>query len=528
MKKTISLYFLILGVFHLGISQESKYEVVNMEAANSNYADFGLSFFGDKVVFASSNIENTKAKKWKENAQPFLDLFTANIDDEGKLLDKEPLGKGINSTVHESNAVFTKDGNTIYFTRNNCKGLKCNKDGEGYYNIQLFTATKREDGEWGKIIRMPFNSDEYQTGHPALSQDEKTLYFTSDMPGGIGKTDIYKVSISENGYGDPVNLGSSINSEASEMFPFMSKEGRFYFSSDRAYGKGGLDIYSTNASLENVKALDTPINGDKDDFAYVIHPETDIAYFSSNRSGGSGDDDIYMVKRLIEEQEEETIVVEEEKPCGPKTDGEVREKFSRKLVPGAVVQLFDMSTNEKVDEIIVNDTGRFEFQLECNKKYRVVGVKKFYKEGAVLFETKDIDVDVPLVLEIEEELRITNGKQIIRINPIYFDYDKSYLRDDAKVQLDKVVAIMNKYPDINVEGGSHTDSRGRDQYNRQLSSRRASATLDYILSRGISPTRITVKGYGESELVNHCSNGTTCSDLQHQMNRRTEFVVLTN
>ncbi len=515
---------------HLFAQDKTNFVIRNLDTINTKFSDFGTAFYdANSIIFSSARKDmNVSRKKWKGNDEPFLELYKGTILPNGSVYNQEYFSKAINSKYHESNAVFTKDKSKVYFSRSNYNNKKLKANKEGVNLIQLYMADVSSNGDWQNIRPMPFNSDEYQTGHPTLNSTDDTLIFVSDMPGGLGGTDIWMVRINEDdSFGTPINMGAPINSISKEMFPFVASDSKFVFASDRVGGFGGLDIYEAVATsdfnYEEVNRLPEPINSSADDFGYIAKEEGLSGYFSSNRPGGKGSDDIYYFTRRMPE-----IIVEEVKPCAPKTDGQVKEKFTGKIVSGALVELYNADTNELLNSVTVDDSGTFIFDLECNTKYKLVGVKKYYKTGYALFETQQGDMSVPLILEVESEFKEVGDKQIIRINPIYFDYDKDVIRPDAALELDKVVDIMRKYPSLKVEGQSHTDSRGRDSYNLSLSSRRAKSTVDYIIRKGISPSRIYARGYGETQLNNRCSNGVKCSDVEHQQNRRTDFVVFLN
>jgi outer membrane protein OmpA-like peptidoglycan-associated protein len=392
----------------------------------------------------------------------------------------------------------------------------------------MFKADVSEEGEWSNIEPMPFNDDNYSVGHPALSPDERTLYFTSDMPGSVGGTDIFKVSINGDGsYGSPVNLGSSVNTVGKEMFPYVSKEGNLYFSSDsRAEGMGGLDVYMISLSNMDMSPvhLSSPINSSMDDFAFIIDDDKSVGYFSSNREGGYGDDDIYYFKQTSSPSVK----------CSQTISGEVRDKGTGALLPGSLVTLY--KGTERIDAVVVGADARFAFpDMDCNTSYRVTGAKDMYEgaeETVTTGKKAEVKLNVPLVLSsnakaIAKEQAIDRCQYALdNINNIYFDLDKYYIRPDAAIELEKVVKIMKRCPDIVIEARSHTDSRASHAYNETLSQNRAKATVDYIVSRGIDPSRISAKGYGETQLVNRCSDGVKCTEAEHQVNRRTEFVIV--
>ena len=512
---------LLLLVFSMTLvhGQAERYSIKNIDA-NTIYSDFGVSFYNETTaVFASSRKDKTILNRvWVNNKQPFLQLYKGEIGENGEINNVKLFSKKLNTKFHESNVSFTKDLKTVYFSRNNYLNRKIKEDSEGMVLIQLYHAEVGEDGEWTNVQPMPFNSDNYQTGHPTLSTDEKTLYFISDMPGSFGKTDIYKADIGLNGdIGDPINMGSTINTAEREMFTSISG-GEMYFSSDgRADGLGGLDVYVSNLTgneISEPQNLGTPINSEKDDFAFVVNHETQRGYFSSNREGGHGDDDIYTFVQ------EPPLVIE----CNHYVKGSVTEENTGLIIPEVLVVLYD-NDGKELDRILSNAEGNFNFEVECNKTYKIVGVKEGYSESVMEFSSTDgEDLEVQLEIKLEEFI-VERGNCIVNINPIYFDFDKSFIRADAEIELDKVVEVMKKYPELIIEGGSHTDSRGPFKYNEGLSTRRAKSTVAYILSKGIDSSRITAKGYGETQLVNNCVYGVKCSEEEHQLNRRTEFVI---
>ncbi len=531
MKKIIlALVFLSVGYVY----GQDNYQIKNLKV-NTKYSDFGVSYYGKKAVYASSKPQNNKSRKNWTNGQPYLDLYKGLITSSGEIVDSKPFSDKIDTKYHESNAIFTKDLKTVYFTRNNYYNGKYGKDRKGWNNLKLFRATITKSGDWTNITPMPFNDDNYSVGHPALSPDEQTLYFVSDMPGSMGGTDIYKVSINSNGsYGTPINLGSKINTDGKEMFPYVSKKGNLYFSSDGRGGLGGLDVFVVplNSKKARPKNLGFPINSPKDDFAFVINDDKKNGYFSSNREGGKGDDDIYYFKQLNGD----------DLACSQVISGTVRDKQNGALIPGAMVSLYKGSV--KLESVIVGPDARFSFpNMDCGTNYKVVGEKSNYnKSEESITTTEEIGLELGLDLSLQPkansgaisttQYQPHNNEYFDRcqyaldnINTIYFDLDKHYIRPDAALELEKVVKVMKRCSDIKVEVRSHTDSRASDRYNMILSQKRAKSTVDYIVSRGISRDRLTAKGYGETQLLNRCSNGVKCSEAEHQVNRRTEFII---
>lgn len=502
------------------IAFEKKGYVLEKVGVNTEFSDFGPTYYQGKIVFASSSRESEGAAIYQWNEQPFLDLFVANVDAEGELSNAEPLSGEINTRYHESSAVFTKDGGTVYFTRNNFIDGKKGKDKNKTIRLKLYRATKSGDNFWTNIVELPFNSKEYSVAHPALSVDEKRLYFSSDMPGTLGMSDLWYVDIEgDNVYSEPVNMGATINTEARESFPFISEENNLYYSSDGRAGLGGFDIYITpltnlGVSSGVVTNLGEPANSSQDDFGFIIQESKKIGYLSSNRDGSKGsiDDDIYRL------QEECSIII----------TGVVTDIDTGDLLPGAEVSLLD-ENNQLVEQVIVGDDASYSFSALCESQYAIRGTKQRYNPNEKVVSTPDKTgtIDVPLPLKLNDPCPPNDLGCRLKLQPIYFDFDKSNIRPDAAIELEKIAAAMRLYPELVLKIESHTDSRGNDKYNEALSDRRAKSTLEYLINdRGIARERFTeAVGYGESQLVNECSNGVKCSEEKHQLNRRSMFLI---
>ncbi|OAD92249.1 flagellar motor protein MotB [Aequorivita soesokkakensis] len=491
--------------------------VLEKVAVNSSNSDFGASFYGnDKIVYASaSGTEGMKVSEWTN--QPFLDLFMADRDSTGQLSNAMRLGGDINTQYHESSTAFTKDGYTVYFTRNNFIDGKKGKDKNKTIRLKLYKATKTGDYNWTNIVELPFNSKEYSVAHPALSPDGKKLYFSSDMPGTLGMSDLWYVDILGNdSYGTPVNLGPNINTEARESFPFISDKNNLYFSSDGRSGLGGYDIFVTPlddaGKPGKITNLGAPSNSDQDDFGFIINEDDRIGYVSSNRGGdrGSIDDDIYLVKEI----------------CSITIQGKVFDEETKDPLPGAQVSLLD-ENNQLVSQTTAKYDGTYSFVGDCGTQYTVRGVKEGYNPYEKMIETPMLSgtIDVPLPLKRIDPCPPNDLGCKLNLQPIYFDFDKSNIRPDAEIELAKILAAMREYPELIIHIESHTDSRGNDSYNMSLSERRAQSTLKWLVGKGIDKNRLTAKGYGESQLVNQCSNGVSCTAEEHQLNRRSMFII---
>lgn len=529
-KSNISILFL-LG-FIVGISAQQHYEVKRL-TSNTEYSDFGVSFYqNDKVVFASSmKVRGNDKFNWRGNGQPYLDLYVAELTDENDFSGIKRFSKNINSIYHESNVAFTKDGKTVYFSRNNFTDKELERDLKGRNLIGLYKASLNDNGEWDSIERLPFNIENYQCGHPALNEKEDKLFFISDRPGSYGETDIYYVDINSDGsFGSPINMGPEINTVGKEMFPYVDmRNNLLYFSSDGFKDNyGGLDIYVVKLNDTEVvtvpKNLESPINSKSDDFSFVLKSGDNWGYFSSNRYS-KFNDDIYYFKKYSDADfidESSLVAIRTSKKCTKIIQGEVREAGTNALIPGSLVDL-NIRDGIKVESVKANDLGQFFFELECNdkKRYYVTGYKKNYKR-----DTKELVENHKIILSLTpDEFVKTRGYWMLNMNPIYFDLDDYEIRKNAAIELEKVVKVLKNYPELTIELRSHTDSRADDDYNLKLSNKRAASSKDWLVSRGIHPNRITAKGYGETQLVNGCANNVRCTNAQHLVNRRTEFII---
>ena len=507
------------------------YDLVNL-SINSYDSDFGVAYFGkDKVIFSSTRKDSeNSSKKWKGNNQRFLNFYMGELNEDGDVESYENLeGKG-NSRFHESNAVFNKKRTKVYFTRNSYYQDKKILSRSRIMKLSIYIADVDEKGKWINIVPFPYNSEEYSNGHPTLSLDGKTMYFASDMPGSVGKTDIFKVDIKETGtFTLPVNLGGNVNTPGREMFPFIAADGTLYFSSDYHEGLGKLDIFKTDSDeleLAAIQNIGEPFNTRRDDFSFVLNNNLREGFFSSNRPNGKGDDDIYYFEsnKIFEVIEE---IAEPEVVCENIIKGAVTDADSGEILPGSLVEIMDVKGNT-LFKVKVGEDGYYEYDATCSTKYFVKGSKSLYITKEFLLETnsavgQEMLADISLISEVVKR----DGKIIIDIESIYFDYDSAEITPRAATELDKVIAFMDKYPKVIIEGGSHTDARGSNQYNMKLSQRRAKSTVGYIRFNGhFNEDRISARGYGETLLVNGCKDGVKCQESEHALNRRTEFVLL--
>lgn len=470
---------------------------------NSDKSDFGAVLTNDNTLYFAT-ARNTAKKSYGWNDEPFLDLYKATRNVDGTY-SKPTEAEGINSKWHDGPATISADGNTMYFASETFRDKIFDKDKEKrtkYGKVGLFKAT-RTDGKWGNIQALPFNNKDYQVGNPSLSKDGKTLYFSSNMPGTLGGADIWKVAINgDNSYGAPENLGDKVNTEGRENFPFITDDNKLYFSSDSKQGFGGLDVFVID--LENgteAKNVGKPVNSEKDDFAFSFHKEQNVGFFSSNRGG---QDDIFMAIPV----------------CGVQMNTTVKNAKTGEILSGAAVAILD-DRNNVIETKTTGANGIVTYATECDKAYAL----QVSKDG---FVSKTIAVDkskggeLPIVAELDPIDVIVTETEVI-LNDIFFEFNKSNITKEGAFELDKLVQVMKNNTNMMIMVKAHTDNRGSDSFNMNLSDRRAKATVQYVISKGIAKERIEGKGYGESEPKVHCEK---CSNEEHAKNRRSEFMIV--
>lgn len=587
---------------------------VSKEGFNSEQNDFSAVFYRDNNIVFASNRKKTKwinrEHGWTNNQ--YLNLFVTRKNPVGSYIPPQLFMKDLQSKYNDGPVCFSKDFNTVYFTRNGAKSAVRAKDGT--YKLRILEAKLNANG-FEKVTEFPFNSADYNCAHPSVSADGSLLYFSSDMPGGVGGMDIWVSRKSGDGkWGKPENLGDKVNTSGNEIFPHITETNLLYFSSNGHEGLGGLDIYETkikNDKATRVYNMGTPVNSKDDDFSYTLGADGKFGYLSSNREKGGLNDDVYSVSilrevkrgkgvKLItkekgkgdilpntsitingetfttnEKGEYETVIEEDTKylltakrekytdlkdsvttlssPDDDFTKELLLEKIpnfsllafvtdakTNKALEGVKVTIKDLYANAPFDNYVTPVNGEYKKPLMGKK----IGDKLIYeikleKEG---YLSKMVNFTYDLKQEGEvlmnNSISLTLGKvevgmdlaKMIDIKPIYFDLGKFKIRKDAAMELDKVVAVMKQYPNMVVELGSHTDCRSSAASNLKLSDKRAKASAAYIVSKGVEKARIYGKGYGESKLLNGCAcEGKvkpTCSEEEHQKNRRTEFIIV--
>ncbi|GAA4973494.1 OmpA family protein [Algibacter aquimarinus] len=483
---------------------------------NSKYSDFGAYEHDGKIYFASSRNEGVSSKHiYGWNKEPFLDIYTtANRTD--SIVDHKSRLKGdVNTIYHEGPLTITKDGKTIYFSRNDFNKKTLGKDNEGITNLKIYKASLLDD-QWTNIEELPFNSNNYSTAHPALNADGTKLYFASDMPGSIGGTDIFFVDINSNGtFAEPKNAGNIINTDKNERFPFINSEGSLFFASDGHQGLGLLDIFGTvtdkDNNIVNVINLGVPVNSSKDDFSFFMSDDGLSGFFASNRNGGVGSDDIYAYDRIPQLKIEGTVTDENNNP-----------------IENVVVELLDNDGN-KIAYLETDDEGQYKINIDRDTDYKLNTKKDGFIDNIKSVTSKGIarsitSISANFVLNPKKEELLPDAE----LYAIYFDFNKYNIRRDSTVELDRIVDLMmNTYPNMVIKIESHTDSRGTASYNNVLSQERANATYKYLIEHGVNPDRITeYKGYGEQKLANECDGTISCTEDEHQLNRRTQFIVV--
>jgi len=577
--------------------------IITNLALNTVNSEFGAVKHNDSLIFAGVKLKpGLFDKKFKWDNETYLNLVAVplkNINSADSIA--HYFAKELKSGMHESNAVFTKDGKTMYFTRNNSKNGRRRKNDDKISNLQIFKA-ELINGKWKNVTSLPFNSSNYSVEHPALNADETVLYFASDMPGSLGSFDIYSVNINKGAFDTPKNLGPTINTDKREQFPFVSDDNKLYFSSEGHLGYGSLDVFVSEINGKEYSKpvnIGLPLNSNADDFAFNIDSNTKEGYFASNREGGKGSDDIYQLKEIKD------LVVED---CKQLIAGIITDVDTKLPLENAIVQLQD-SEKKNIGSATTTADGKFSFQVACENSFTVLASKDNYtsnsrdvSSGKVRDAVNDGSMALKSleVIKLEEKLISENkkkeeeqlekekkekeildalalkeaaikkkadqiaaleakkkekareiaeeavkkkekekdillaekdiykddkGRLLIRTEPIYFDYNMWYIRRESKVVLGKVVALMKKYPNMNIEIGSHTDCRGNNKFNENLSQKRASSSRDFVIESGINAKRVSAKGYGESVPIIKCVTDDACSEEEHELNRRSEFVI---
>jgi outer membrane protein OmpA-like peptidoglycan-associated protein/tetratricopeptide (TPR) repeat protein len=522
-------------------SNSGRYEIAD-SGVNSGYSDYGSAILDNTLIFASARDTGAVVKKnFKWTNTSFTNLYSAQLMSDGSVGIPQRFHKKVNTKFNESTPVFTKDGRTMYFTRNNFLDGKRGRSEKKITLLKLYKATL-VNGEWLNIEELPFNSNQYSVAHPALSLDDKTLYFASDMPGTLGQSDLFKVKINDDGtFGKPENLGTSINTEGRETFPFVSGDNELYFASDGRPGLGGLDVFvskiNKDGSYDEIQNLGEPINSKQDDFAFIINSKNRNGFFSSNRENGHGFDDVYRfteTRRLICEQE---------------LSGTITDAETNAVLANVTLILFDETRLNSL-QVVSDQNGNYIFpNVKCGKKYTIKTSKNDYEIREIPVAIKKASGKTTLLISLEKKAIPLVAKTImiktvalkaVKMKPIavgtdlaktlnipmnFFDLGKATIRKSSEPQLQKIVDVLKQYPSLKLDIRSHTDSRQSAANNMVLSEKRAQSTKNWLISKGVDGNRLSAKGFGETQLVNKCADGVKCTEQQHQQNRRSEFII---
>jgi len=508
----------------------SRTELSELKSLNSTYNDFAPVFYKGQLFFSGSRKEATGDFLDDWNGEKFSDLFAAEKSG-GKYSQLSPLPAPLNTAGHEASCTFGRDGNEIYFTR-------VTPDAKGNVYNAIYFSQKNAAGEWDEPVKMAFFADTINCGDPMLSADGKQLFFVSDAPGGFGNKDIYYCNRTPGGWSAAVNAGTFVNTAGNERYPSVQTDGVLYFSSDGLAGMGGLDLYRAVKDKNiwrNPENLLPPFNSGADDFGisfdkYSAAGKLDSVlrsgYFSSARKGGTGGDDIYRFEEKVKNQ---YILVGFLKEKKYKEEGKPDIGWDGFLaLPGGRIELRDVQTDSLIAINASDGKGEFSFKLQPNRDYRVNAAKNGYFSGYSLVSTKGKRSADSLTITIRTEIeveRIFPSREVVIPN-IYYDYDKASLRAESMQVLDSLLIFFKRNKGLTIEIGSHTDSRGSDEYNETLSQARAESVVSYLISKGLAAESLQAKGYGESRPVNACINEVICSEEEHQKNRRTTFRVV--
>lgn len=508
----------------------TKVQVTNLEKINSPFSDYGLEAYkGNQLVFTSARNESMGEAKDAWTGEKFSDLFVTDKQTQGYTRPYS-FGAPVNSTAHESSPTFSNDFKEMYFVR-----CKADEQQSNQYCHLYYSAFNND--HWSEPVKMEVFPDTINVLDPYLSKDGKSLLVAADPKDNFGGTDLYVLSRADSGWGNPKNMGSAVNTPGNERFPWLDDRGNLYYSSDGLPGMGGLDVFRavrTKTGYKDPQNLKAPFNSGADDFKFRIDKYKPLnaddtvlfaGYLSSNRTGGKGSDDIYRFEEKwinIFVLNGSTVEKKLEHPEDPDSKA-----LGLQALPKTKVDLKG-SDGQVIASLFSDANGQFTFRLEAEKDYKVTGTKNGYFTKTEQVSTKGLrhqdSTFINLYVQVELE-KIFTQKEIIIPN-IYYDYDKASLRTESQLVLDTVFIFFKENPDLTIEIGSHTDSRGSDTYNLKLSQARAQSVVDYLVQKGIPAERLQAKGYGETKLVNNCGNGVHCTEEEHQKNRRTTFRVV--
>ncbi|MFN4255872.1 MAG: carboxypeptidase regulatory-like domain-containing protein [Saprospiraceae bacterium] len=633
--------------------------VLNCSSLNSRSTDYSPTYYQNGIVYVSSRQKS--GPQDKRTGETFFELYFAPFDPNGQPSSPEKFSLEINSALHEGPVTFSRDWQTMYFTRNNTRRGVPKADGKGIVRLKIYEA-KRGPQDWEGVHELPFNSDDYSCMHPTLSADGSELYFASDMPGGYGGFDLYVSRRAADGtWAKPENLGPTINTPKSEVFPFIHASGTLFFSSNGHYSLGGLDMFFADKTDDGtdyeVVNMGEPFNSAKDDLGIILNDDATGGFFSSDREPGWGKDDIFSftveqgIKGVPPPKDQQVRIVVNDAKTGqpiqgaeirilhPSGDGFVSGKQNLYEIDLQPVQHLDNTLNMQLirrdagkigePDLFANAAGEARYNFMQHRTYLLVASAPGYLPGDKFLTLDTNDDPTTLTIQLEESpicvptngtvatdqfgtrianaslrfvhkitnrqetartnlngefgaclpgpgeylvqvekegfqpenitLTATKGKDnytefrlkptlipsgseptaaaliplagplqegtVIVMDKIYYDYNKATLNESATRHLNALCDLMRRYPEMEIELTSHTDTRGDAKANLALSQERATNAKKYMVYRGIEASRITALGKGESEPRNHCADGVNCSETEHQFNRRTEIRV---
>jgi outer membrane protein OmpA-like peptidoglycan-associated protein len=490
----------------------AKYTVTSAKIGNVTEF-YGPVQYKDGLVISAS-INGKGKDKVPQTGKSYYKLYFTKKDKNGSYTTPEKLSGNINKNkLHTASATYSKDGSVVYYTASNTDGLSKTELLENIIGLKINKDTIA-NGMYLKGSEFPYNSKDYSVGHPALTPDGKTMYFISDMPGGLGGTDVYETKWENGRWAQPKNVGEAINSVGNEMYPFVDSLGNLYFSSTGHRSLGGLDIFKctkNGSGFAQAENLNYPINSARDDFGFMIYADNKTGYLSSNREGS---DKIY-----------EFILQASKVNIG----GKIVSKVDGKPIAGARIEILDKARNT-TDTIYSAEDGSYAYILAPNTDFDVsVSKDGFFSQSediSTVNQVGDITKDFTLEPLVKGQPVVIDEADDKGVRPIFYDFDKSEIRKDAYEPLNKLAKMLKDNPKITIELSSHTDCRGTDTYNQDLSFKRAKSAKNYLVSKGIKANRIKTKGYGESQPVNKCVDGVPCTDAEYEANRRTEFKVI--
>lgn len=509
----------------MGLAKEgqTRYIVRNAKLFNSRRADYSPMYLDkslDQLYFTTTTEKSTGNHRSEITGMKKGDIWFATKNERGEWKRPEPVEGELNTEVDEGTPAFTPDGQTMYLSR-------ARRELNSNTGVEIYTS-QRSDAKWSAPVKFEITADTISSyAHPAVSPDGNWLYFTSDMPGGIGGKDIWRINLRERA-GSLENMGEFINTPGDEMFPYVLSDSVIYFASDGHPGLGGLDLFRaelTRSGGWKVENMGAPVNSSADDFG-ITFGKGESGFFSSNRGDGRGYDHIYsFVLPDLQILVSGWVLDKDEEP-----------------VPNAVIRIVgDDGSNQKA---IAHPDGSFSFPLQRGVKYVMLAGAKGYLNARQEFTSDTAEEDA----EYGVDFILASINKPVVIDNIFYDYDKATLRPESRQGLDEMAQVLRDNPNVTIEMASHTDRHGSEAYNIGLSSRRARAVIDYLISVGIAPDRLQSQGYGKSRPKTitkklareypQFPEGTVLSEeyiltlspadqeAADQINRRTEFQVL--